>query len=470
MSEDVNLNEKGVAPPTEGSAYDEIMAQQKMSVEELKEHMTGPVIAILLHAIILPCVIGMVISEPAEQQPDIIVAKEEVILEPPPPPPPPPDIPPPDNVVPDDKPFDRPVVEDQTEVTTEDVEIPAEVMLDAPVNPFVIPPNNSRRVIGSASPFGRKGGGKGGNGGFGNGMSGLKGVFYDIKQNANGSPNEWAQNIANEDRFSTTILKPFVRGGMKTSDWNAKFYQSPTNLYASSIYIPRCRADEAPKAFECADKVQPSRWVCHYSGRVLAPITGTFRFAGAGDDTLVVAINKKVILDYGWTQSSLGFNTARNLRDWSAAMRRDPNAPKDKIRQLDEAGVYTKPVEFYKYQNTPEWNNSLGGIPLSDSFTVTKGEVLDIDIMISEIPGGWVGFALVIENVDKVGEYERDPQFGSPILPLFRTSSALPPVQEGLQAVPFSTNGEIWRVVSDKYDPKKAAETAPVKNEDLIKF
>lgn len=465
MTEDVTTNDVDLEVP-EGSAYDEIMAQQKMSVEELKEHMTGPVIAILLHAIILPCVIGMVISEPAEQQPDIIVAKEEVVLEPPPPPPPPPDIPPPDNVTPDDKPFDRPVVEDQTEVTTEDVEIPAEVMVDAPINPFVIPPNNSRKVIGSASPFGRKGGGRGGNGGFGNGMSGLQGSFYDLKQDQSQRPSSLSN--AHRDVFARDGLKSFVDGGWNQATLKGKYYESQTKLYSSVFYIPNIDANEAPKAYECDTDVKPSRWMAVYSGRVLAPKTGTFRFAGCADDVITVRVNKKVLLDYGWSSATMG--KACEARKWRDAMERNQYANKADIAEIEKAGVYTMPANMYKYQATPSWNNHLGGIAVGDSFSVTKGEVLDIDIMISEIPGGRFFAFLGIEDCDLTNEYERDPQYGSPILPLFRTSSALPEVKPGAEIPPFSPNGPIWRTVSKNYDPKKSTESSPVKNDELIKF
>ncbi len=460
--EDIDLENTEEVNP-----YDEIITKQQMSIEDLKEHMTGPVIAILIHAIILPFVIGMVINEPVQDQPEVQMESvtEEVV--PPPPPPPPPEIKEPDVTTPDDRPFDKPVVEDPTDVTMEEPEIKADIMVETITNPFVIKTNNSAKVLASASPFGRKGG-AGGSGGSGGGYRmGLRGVFYDMKQDQNGSAN--GVGGYDQNKFTSSILTPFVKGGWNQNSLN-KYYKSPTNLYASCFYIPRCKAEEAPKAYECADKVQPSRWMAVYSGKVRAPKTGTFRFAGAGDDVITVAVNKRTVLDYGWTQVTLGCNSASNLREWMAAMEQQPNANPTYVQRIKEAGVYKNPASFYKYSATPHWNGALGGICVGDSVSVNAGEIVDIDILISEIPGGEFGACLFIEDVDMHYEYAKDPQTGSPILPLFRTDGSLPPPSTG-QIPPFMPGGPVWRLVGGNAkgaDP--ATVPTPVQNENLIEL
>ncbi len=461
--ENYNTEEIDVENTEEVNPYDEIITKQQMSIEDLKEHMTGPVIAILIHAIILPFVIGMVINEPVENQPEVQMESvtEEVV-----PPPPPPEIKEPDVTTPDDRPFDKPVVEDPTDVTMEEPEIKADIMVETITNPFVIKTNNSAKVLASASPFGRKGG-AGGSGGSGGGYRmGLRGVFFDMKQDQNGAGNGVAGY--NQNKFTSEILLPFVKGG-----WNqntlTKYYRSPTNLYNSCFYIPNCSADDAPAAFECADKVKASRWMAIYSGKVRAPKTGTFRFAGAGDDALVVAINKKTVFDYGYTQVSLGSNISHSIGAWLPAMRRDANANPANVKRLDEAGVYKSSASFYKYTNTPIWNRELGGIAVGDSFRVNAGEILDIDILISEIPGGKFGACLLIEDVDMHHDYQKDPLEGAPILPLFRTDGSLPK-PEG-QNPPFMPGGPVWRLVGGNAkgaDP--ATVPTPVQNENMIEL
>ncbi len=441
------------------SNYDEIMEHQKMSAEEIKEHMTGPVIAILIHAILLPFIIGMVLSDPPTETEEVVIETVEIDSTPPPPLDPI-DIPEPQDIeTPDEQTFER--VNDISEEMTENQSMDESDNIEI-VEPIDIPnfikPNNSHVVISSYRPFGESDGIETGNGPPGsrnrNGTrSALRGEFFDLKQNNTG------KQIAMSNGEFCNVLKDFVR-----SDWNKTklntYFKSPVALYSPCFYIPMCNAEEAPKAFQCEKECKPSRWLAIYSGRVRAPKTGSFSFVGAGDDVLVVRVNQKVVLDYGWYSASLGKQIASN--DWRNALQKSPTSDPAKRAEIEASPTYENPIALYPYSSTPHWNRHLGGVAVGDSFFVTAGEEIDIEILISEIPGGLFGASLLIQNNDEIASYERDPQTNSPILPLFRTSAhALPdPLFRTKEALPFAAGGEVWRVVN----PKKS----PVIHEDKI--
>jgi hypothetical protein len=125
-------------------------------------------------------------------------------------------------------------------------------------------------------------------------MPGLVGVFYDFKQDPKGT-------FKDPERDAYIAL---VRGYMK-SDWSenylrARFFAAPDKLALTHVFIPQIPAEEAPKAYNVADKVKPSRWMAHYKGKVKAPISGRFRFVGMADDWIVVRWGKRIALDSGY--------------------------------------------------------------------------------------------------------------------------------------------------------------------------
>lgn len=239
----------------------------------------------------------------------------------------------------------------------------------------------------------------------------LVGTFYDTKQTPGGRPTNLSQ-----DQFCS-ILSRFVTHGWDEKDLN-RFYKSPQQLYAAQFYVPRTSANEAPKAYGCADKVKPSRWIAIYRGKVRAPKSGTFRFVGAGDDVIAVRFNNENVFDYGWFQASLGKQTASTK--WIAAMENKPGYD-DLKKELKTAGINVPPVTFYKYSSSGHWNRTMGGVVAGKSFKVKQGNVYPIEILISEIPGGEFGMTLLLEEVG-MAPMSKDPKTGAPILPLFRTN------------------------------------------------
>ena len=270
------------------------------------------------------------------------------------------------------------------------------------------------------------------------GGSTLTGTFYDFKQTAAGSPT----NITPDQ--AALLMKDFITGGWHESKF-AKYYKSPTKLYNSHIFITRRAATEAPKAFKCEDKVKDSRWCAIYRGKVAAPKSGTFRFVGAGDDAIVVRFDGKNVFDYGWYQLTVTKGGATAGGEYYKYM--TGQSKNDVIKkELRKAGIYKNfPVPMYKYTGMNHWNNALGGLATGAEFTVEANKVYPIEILVSEIPGGEMGAILLIEEIG-AKDVKKDKQFGSPILPLFRTNYALPEPAKG-EAPPFDPVGIIWKAV-----------------------
>ena len=125
------------------------------------------------------------------------------------------------------------------------------------------------------------------------GVAGLTDTFYDFKQDRTRRPTPMEPNVG-----YNALLTQFVRGGFNEAVFST-YYKSDKPLYSSQIFIPRVPAEEGPRAFGLQDVVQPRMWAALYKGRVIAPEAGTFRFAGYGDDVLVVRFDGRIVLDAG---------------------------------------------------------------------------------------------------------------------------------------------------------------------------
>jgi hypothetical protein len=163
---------------------------------------------------------------------------------------------------------------------------------------FSMPTTAGTPGVLKGSLLGGSGGGSGGGigkgkvklgslfGSRGLGGSALTGYFYDFKQDQDKKPIR---------HNYSTIAKAF------TDSWNEKvlkeYYKSKDPLQVTQIFMPNMPADEAPKAFEVDKDCQPRAWMIHYKGKFAAPHNGTFRFAGAADDVLVVRVNNDIVFD-----------------------------------------------------------------------------------------------------------------------------------------------------------------------------
>ncbi|MGC4013673.1 MAG: hypothetical protein QM755_04025 [Luteolibacter sp.] len=277
------------------------------------------------------------------------------------------------------------------------------------------------------------GGGKGdGNGrGFGNGMgpglgggggtmspfgmidpnaNALTGTLYDTKQTAKRETNEFT-----EPEF-LKVVNDFVKRGWNERDFE-KFYQAPRKLYQTRLYIPKMDAGNAPKAFNCEQEVKPSRWVVLYRGTVTPPKSGRYRFVGCADDMLAVRFENKTVLDAGFYSAQLGRAV------WGGPSQVLAGKVENRELEKELRRGFKLPVTFYDYPSSAGYTHMMGGCMVGAEFDARQGSSYPIEILISEIPGGVFGAALMIEEMGAT--YSKAPS-GAPILPLFRLDGSVP--------------------------------------------
>jgi len=182
----------------------------------------------------------------------------------------------------------------------------------------------------------------------------LIGIFYDLKQDQNRQPRPKAGGLYTRtlDQFISSRLDEGVLAG---------FFRATRPLYATRIWMPEMDANIAPKAFGVGDVVAPSLWIAHYKGQITPPASGTYRFLGDSDDSLVVVLSEKVVLIANHPATPLPL-TAWHSKEKSPAV--------------------------------PGTNPLVAG----DWFTVRKDEILDLDVIVGERPGGRFRAILCIEK------------------------------------------------------------------------
>ncbi len=297
-----------------------------------------------------------------------------------------------------------------------------------------------------------------GGAGLGSGKAGgsaLVGTYYDLKLTRNGAksplyPKEGNPPFSQNAEYAK-IYANFVRS------WSPslldRYWKSPTQLYASSWYLPHCSADYAPIAFQCDPKKNlASAFAVVYRGKVRAPKTGKFRFVGAGDDMLCVRFNRKVVLEAGWAVPSMFDNTA-SCMDLSMSTGAGQEYMK-KIREGKESKH--RGYEYVELPNAGDWMH-IGGLTAGTPFDVKEGQVYPIEILFSEV-GGAMGFILFIEDM------KDNPQMQKPkekrLFDLFRTNFSLPNADElkgllgdrylwkgTINALPYNADSPIWVAV-----------------------
>lgn len=231
---------------------------------------------------------------------------------------------------------------------------------------------------GSFSMFGKIGG------------AGLKGTFYDLKQDKRKrmtSIGKVFQNHTLEGGFEQRIrvVKNAV-GSLKGSRFHSSnmknYFRAETALTFTNLVIaPSTNADEATKAFKVGDQAKASAWVVVYEGKISAPNPNAYyRFCGSFDDYMYVYVNGRLVLDAPHNYVKFGSATAE---------------VKHGLHMNDEA-----PLRCGKY--------------------IRLGKKSDIKIVICESPGGHMGGGLFIQEKGK--NYHKDNRGGS-ILPPFTTES-----------------------------------------------
>lgn len=303
----------------------------------------------------------------------------------------------------------------------------------------------------------------------------LQGVFYDLKQLRNRQPNKEFSAVTSDGEYVDENLNPtlkavqsFVNGTwQKSTDINGRVnysalnaYYSPTNrAWTSCFYIGDTASRTAPQAFGCPDDVRPNCWICIYSGYVVAPFSGKFRFVGFGDDFLVVRVNQKIVFDYGRLSATLGAALGTEKRSTLTAATEEKPQPQSKnpiVRVMPTINKGESGTSFYSKNKleirSPEYmnTNSTFGSGLANGAVVSvrQGEVIPIEILVGDI-GGNFNYVLFAERLDTNGKalYPDKP------LLLFRTSDVWPPTFSSSSAVAYDKNSPVWKVVDSRGKP-----------------
>lgn len=207
----------------------------------------------------------------------------------------------------------------------------------------------------------------------------LIGILYDLKQTQQGKPSG-----VTEQNY------PSVVGNFLSNEWDEgvlnQYFRVSRPVYATRIFIRTISADQAPKAFGVDDVVEPRLWLVHYKGQVEAPMDGVYRIAGFADDFMAARMNGRTVLVSG---------------------RHD-----------------CIPPEFEWEPSSPDGMHVGNGmIRYGDWVSVKKGEIVDLDVLVGERPGGIFSAWLYIQR-----KGETYPMEGAnPVLPVFQFSET--PVQ-----------------------------------------
>lgn len=228
----------------------------------------------------------------------------------------------------------------------------------------------------------------------------MLGIFYDLKQTPKQHPLPWRV-----DHLKT--LGEFLDSGWDESVLSP-YFRATKPIYATQVFIPTMEASAAPAAFNLAGIVRPSQWFVIYKAQVSPPEDGVYRFVGVADDVLAVGVNSKTVL-------VSNFGAHRNYSQWT-----EPS-----------------PAE-----SIPVW---AGKMRRGNWFSCRKGEIIDLDILIGEIPGSLFGAWLLIEKQGKTYPTVVDPKLGvQPVLPVFQVKKKAIPYVRGDKTIPFSTDSAPW--------------------------
>ncbi len=356
--------------------YEELMEARKITFADIKEHLTGPVISTVIHIVLLAFLGTIIVFKAPEKAKEITVAMKKIEIPEIEPPPPPPE--PPEQVeveTPTDTPIERPNMDVDVEVPVEDIKLSTLTEIDLPSILNMKVSNSALSLPVNPGGGSRRGGG-GGNA-FGNGTSiagDLVGIMYDLKVTPEGTPRDGVPAIGYSTGYWKDI-QDFMDAGMEVptiKPWK----QMPKKMYLSHLYIPNLNASEGPEQFGLADQMKACAFFVHYSG-FINPTT-EFRFAGIGDDLLLILVDGKIVLDASWSRSShFGFT------------RSEPELYDTYTKKKMIFGTWVKPGK-HKF-----------------------------DIIYGERPGGKIAAFLLIQEKNKVYEKGGD---GRPLLPIFTTA------------------------------------------------
>ncbi len=299
------------------------------------------------------------------------------------------------------------------------------------------------------------------------------GHFYDLKQTPRHELTPIGK-LAEENTYSgeaqelyTQAIHKLIRSGLKASALKS-FYVAPKEKFATSFNLPPMDAAEAPKAFGVEDEVKPSYWICVYRGQIAAPADGKYRFVGFADDVLIVRLNRRVVLDACWPaqigkmtdwqssdEDSRKFQVNRN--DFGEITGGDWNTMFQKLskgyKSGENWGSILSQIKTPDGQSYSEHGNYLAAanrLVLGDWVELKKGQRIDMEVLIGEIPGGSFGCRLLVEQ--KGGSYPAaDSDAGQrPLLPIFKTVPVDERLVDKMRAYPneMTLDGPVFGVIA----------------------
>ena len=216
--------------------------------------------------------------------------------------------------------------------------------------------------------------------------SDFEGTFYDLRRGRNG------RSVVMDPAKFVEEMRRFVQNGWDTSRLS-RYYRSPKKLYTTTFAIPPVQSVLAPQAFGEPD-ASSYCFAVHYEGELVHKEDIKFRFWGLGDNILVVRVNGEIVLNAYWPHPN-GW-----MSEW-------------------ETRVLTPGWQTSSAKSRAHWlgdNLSVVG----DWIELKGGEPNDMEVLIGEVPGGLFQAMLVVEVEGE--EYERSPDRGGPILPIFKTA------------------------------------------------
>jgi hypothetical protein len=224
------------------------------------------------------------------------------------------------------------------------------------------------------------------------------GIFYDLKQTQDHKPTS-----VDPETYSV-VLDEFLSKGWDESVLNP-YYRVTKPLQTTQIFVPTLNADQAPAAFGVTEpSVKGTRWIAHYKGQVSPPEAGTYRFWGIADDVMAVAVNGKTVLVGNRRDTRL----PKTLATWQPSERDGAHAGDGSLRP-------------------------------SDWITLKADEIIDLDIMVGDRPGGVFNAFLMVE---KQGANYNTDRRGHLILPVFQIAPFdTPPSRDA----DFATGFPVWK-------------------------
>ena len=212
----------------------------------------------------------------------------------------------------------------------------------------------------------------------------IEGYLYDFKQTPRGKEIEDYSTHKDSSDFADRVKRLQNRRYNESS--LSRYYKAKTPLYLQHLAIPTSSAQDGPRFFHAEGEVEPSGWIAHYRGTIVAPKDGTFRFVGLGDDYLSVMLDDEFKLIASW---------ADFLQDDVKV--KGANADEEHAPEASRSPIGRHPLYYGSW------------------FTVRKGQELNIGLTAGERPGGKAGFILMIQ--EQGVEYRKHRQYT--VLPPF---------------------------------------------------